>query len=88
MTWYRFRQGGDFVDFNSGEVFSSRLASSGWAPTAQGTLGLDYSLSPRAALTAQASYLWAKGTLGRDFSGFNKIDLSGLWTTVGLSMRF
>ena len=86
--WYRFHQTGDFVDFTTNDVFPATLSSSGWAPAAQAMAGVEYTLSPRIALTAQASYLWANGRLGADFSGFNRIDLSGVSTSVGLAARF
>lgn len=87
-VWYRFRQSGDFVDFNTNEVFPSTLVSSGWAPALRGVAGVDYTLSPRLALTGQAGYLWATGPVSRDFSGFRRIDLSGLSTSIGLAVRF
>lgn len=86
--WYDFRQNGDFVDFQTNEVFSSTLESSGWAPAANVLAGVDLSITPRLALTAQGKYLWAKGRLGGDYSGFDRIDLGGLSTSVGLSVRF
>ena len=88
MIWYRFQQSGDFIDFTDSEVFPARLGSAGWTPAGRGFAGLEYTLSPRLALTGQASYLWAKARLGNDFSNFDRIDLSGLSTTVGLSVTF
>ena len=87
-TWYRFHQSGDFIDFKTNNIFPSTLESSGWAPTARGMAGAEYTISPRLALTGQETYTWAKGGLSNDFSGFNRIDLSGLSTTFGLSVRF
>jgi hypothetical protein len=86
--WYRFQQTGDFIDFTTNDVFPATLSSSGWAPAARALAGAEYTLSPRLALTAQANYLWANGRMGADFSGFNRIDLSGLSTSVGLAARF
>lgn len=88
MVGYEFKQSGDFVDPNTNDVFNSELSSSGWAPEAHGVIGADYTLSPRFALTGEAKYLWAKGSLDNDFSGFDKIDLSGFTTTLGLKVRF
>jgi hypothetical protein len=88
MMWYRFRQNGDFVDFDTNDVFTARLVSSGWTPAASATAGAVYTVSPRLALTGQGSFLWARGRLGGDFSGFNRIDLSGLSATAGLLVRF
>ena len=88
MVGYEFKQSGDFVDPSNNNVFTSNLSSSGWAPEAQGVVGADYSLSPRFALTGEAKYLWAKGRLNDSFSTFDRIDLSGFTTTIGLKARF
>lgn len=85
--WYRFRQVGDFVDFKTLNVFPSKMNSSDWTVVGQGMAGADYSISPTMALTADARYVWAKAGLSRDFGGFNRIDLSGVSATVGLSFR-
>jgi opacity protein-like surface antigen len=84
---YRFKQEGEFVDFKTNAVFPSTFDSKGWAPMLQGMAGADLTLTPLLALTGEARYLWARGELGRDFSGFNKIDLSGVSASVGLSIR-
>ena len=86
--WYRFRQQGDFVDFQTTNVFPDEFESSGWAPLAQASVGADYTLTPHLALNGEAKYNWAKGELGTDFSGFGRIDLSGYTATLGLSVRF
>lgn len=86
--WYRFSQEGDFVDFETLDVFSDELESSGWTGTAHAMAGLDFALTPRLGLTGEARYTYAKATLGDDFEGFDKIDLSGISTTIGLSIRF
>jgi opacity protein-like surface antigen len=84
---YRFHQEGDWVDFNTNNVFPSTFESAEWTPVVQGMAGADFSLTPLIALTTEARYLRAKGTLERDFGGFDKIDLSGVSASVGLSFR-
>ncbi|MEO6525501.1 MAG: hypothetical protein ABIP93_02640, partial [Gemmatimonadaceae bacterium] len=84
---FRFKQEGEFVDFKTNAVFRSVFESKGSAPMLQGMAGADLTLTPSLALTGEARYLWARGDLGRDFSGFNKIDLSGVSASVGLSIR-
>ncbi len=87
--WYRFNQHGDFVDYqNNNSVFTSDLTSSRWTPAAQAMAGIDFTLTPRMALTGEAKYIYAKGTLDQSFTGFNSIDLSGLSTTIGLTFRY
>ena len=84
--WYRFRQSGDFID-GSGNVIPGQSESSGWGPALQGMGGVDVSVTPRIAVTGDARYTWARASLGTDFSGFNKIDLSGVSVALGLTFR-
>ena len=87
MMWYRFRQQGDFVDFKTSNVFASDLDSKDWTQVAQGMAGVDISLTPLMALRAESRYLWAKAPLSRSFAGFDRIDLSGVQATLGLTFR-
>ena len=87
-TWYRFKQFGEFVDYETLDVFRGEFESSGWGATAYGGAGLDVSLTPVAALTVDARYLASRAAVGGDFEGFGDIDLSGLATTVGFTFRF
>ena len=88
MMWYRFRQQGDFVDYKTFNIITSDLNSSGWTGTAQGMGGADISLSPHVALRADVRYVWAKAQLDSPaFSGFDRIDLSGVQGTLGLTYR-
>lgn len=89
--YYRFSQSGDFVDFNTPdlEVFGATIEDNGWAPMAQGTAGLDMSVGPWLAVTAEGRYQWAKARLDpQQFEGYDKIDLSGFTGTVGFRVRF
>jgi hypothetical protein len=86
--WYSFRQDGDFIDFKTNDVFNAVLESKGWTPTAHALIGADVSVHPRVALVTEARYGWSKGTLRQDFTGFDRIDLSGFSTTAGLAVRF
>lgn len=88
-TSYSFSQNGDFIDFNKGNsVFSDSFHSSQWTTTGQVAAGVDWSLNQRFALTTQAQYLWGKGDLQQDYSGFDAIDLSGVGMSAGLTIRF
>lgn len=87
MMYYRFRQYGDFVDFANNNVFYSNFDSHEWTGMLQALGGVDVSLSPTLAIRGDARYLWAKGDFGRDFGGFDRIDLSGVQGTLGLSFR-
>lgn len=88
VEYYKFRQTGDFIDFQSLDVFHSLYVSEGWTSLAHALAGVDYSLNPRFALTTEGKYAWSSAELSRDFSGFQRLDLSGFSATVGLSVRF
>ena len=87
-VWYRFEQEGDFVDFETLDVFNAFLDSEGTTGTAHVFSGVDLSLSPRMVLTGEARYSWASTDMGRDFVDFDGIDLGGFQATLGLSVRF
>jgi hypothetical protein len=88
LMHYAFRQEGDFVDMDTFDVFRTKYSTEGWTPMAQGAVGLDWTLSPRMALTGEAKYMWARGQMGSDFVGFDRIDLSGVSLSLGFSTRF
>jgi hypothetical protein len=85
--WYRFQQQGDFVDYQTLNVFTTSLQSSGWAPAFQGLGGVDVAISPRFGVTADARYVWAKANLSSDFRNFDRIDLSGITGSLGFTFR-
>ncbi|MBA4072072.1 MAG: hypothetical protein C0497_09595 [Gemmatimonas sp.] len=88
LTWYRFKQTGDFVDYRTLDVFGTKLNSAAWSPSAFMAAGADYALGARVGLVGEARYDWASARLSSDFKDFNRIDLSGLAVTVGLAYRF
>src|SRR5262249_29854539 len=63
--WYRFRQTGDFIDFNTTRVFTDTFDSTGWAPTAQAFVGTDITVMPKVAITGELRYQFAKSALGQ-----------------------
>jgi opacity protein-like surface antigen len=84
---YRFEQQGDFVDFNTNAVFNSSFDAQDWAFVQQVMAGAEYNVSPKFGVTFDARYLHGRGTLGAAFNGYDKIDLSGVSGSVGLSLR-
>lgn len=90
---YDLRQSGEFVDVgrcdadNVCEIFRSTLTSEGWTETLHVMGGVDYWLTTRLGLSAEARYQWASAPLGSSFVGFEDIDLSGFLGTVGVSVR-
>lgn len=87
VMWYSFQQSGDFVDMTTMKVYRDNFESDGWGPAAQAMGGVDLNLSPRIAFTADLHYIWSRAKLGPDYVGFDKIDLSGVSTTLGFTFR-
>ena len=85
---YSFTQSGDFVDFQTLNVFSQKLSSDGFTPMGYAHLGADLRLTTRLALTGDLRYSLARATLGQSFEGFDKIDLSGTAATMGITVRY
>ena len=87
LMYYRFRQVGDFVDFQTFKVFPDDFTSKAWTATLHALAGVEFSLGRVVMVTGEARYTWARGPMGRDYVGFNRIDLSGVSVTTGLSIR-
>lgn len=85
MMQYKFRQAGDFIDFSTLNVFQDEFVSEAWTPVAHAAVGLDIALGLITRLNTEARFTWASGKMSTDFVGFNRIDLSGLSVTAGLS---
>ena len=85
--WSRLHQVGDFVDFADSTVHSDDFASKSWTFTAHAFAGIEMNLGPRTFVTSEARYTWARAALGSDFSGFGRMDLTGLSVTAGFGMR-
>ncbi len=88
VVWYEFHQNGDFVDFETLAVFTDEFQSRGVGPAAQGLAGMEVSVTSRFSLMLEGRYTLAQAKLGRDFTGFDPIDLSGGQATAGMSARF
>ena len=87
-VWYDFLQEGDFIDFETLEIFGDVLEASGRANTAQLFAGFQYSLGKYGVLTGEGRYRFGATEIGGDFVGFDDLDLSGLQLSVGLGFRF
>jgi hypothetical protein len=85
---YGFDQAGDFVDNSTLAIFTDAFHSSGWVPMAQALAGVEWSTGPNWAIRAEGRYLTASAAPGGDFSGFHRIDLSGVTSSLGLIVRF
>jgi opacity protein-like surface antigen len=88
ILWYRFGQWGDFVDFETSDIFTANLESSGWTATGYVGGGVDVNIARHIYLTLDLRYSWAKPELNRDYVGFDPLDLSGIRATAGLQWHF
>jgi hypothetical protein len=87
-VFYRFERDGDFVDFETLDIYTDRFVSEGSTPTIHVYGGADWSLSPTVFLTAEGRYAWGRADMGYDFVGFDPMDLSGFQVATGISIRF
>lgn len=90
ILWYQLRQSGDFVDVLAARmpIFTDVFQSTDWTPAAHVFGGVDIRLTRRLFATFDARYLWAVGEMGRQFTGFDKLDLAGLRTSAGVTLVF
>ena len=92
-VWYSFEQYGEFVDYETLDIFREDFRSEERAPTVHFFTGMDINISKRLLLTGEARYGFAKGpfqvqdTGYSDFVGFPKLDLSGLKVSLGVGWR-
>lgn len=87
-VYYDFKQNGEFVDFETFEIFQDTFRSKGDAGVFHVLAGAEYSLSPAFYITGEGRYSWAEADMDKDFVGFDPIDLSGFQATIGLAVRF
>ena len=89
FMFYKFRQAGSFKDDNSVDIFDTTLETTGRSALTYGAVGADFSLRPTLALTTEARYDASHSRPpGSAFNGFNRIDLSGVTATIGLTFRY
>ena len=88
IVWYRFEQFGDFVDFETLDIFADNFQSDGTAPTVHLMAGMDISATSNLLITVEGRYGWASGALDEDFVGFDDLDLAGFQATAGIGFRF
>lgn len=89
--FYELTQSGDFVDALAPPpqpIFSDVFQSSGWTPSAHAFTGVDIRFWRRWYMTVDGRYLWAAARLGRDFQGFDPIDLAGFRLSAGVNVLF
>ena len=85
---YRFEQRGDFVDFQTLDIFTDKLRSVETAATVHFFAGIDVGVNQYMMFTGEARYGFAKAPLDlRSFDGYSDLDLAGLQISGGISFR-
>ena len=85
---YRFMQYGEFVDYETYDIFEDVLLSEGRAPTIHLIGGMDFSVNRHFLLVGEARYAFGSAPLDRDFVGYPDLDLAGFQVTGGITLRF
>ncbi len=85
---YRFEQYGEFVDYETYDIFSDNFRSDGRAPTVHLLSGLEFGVTRNVLVNAEARYGFASAELDSDFVGFPDLDLAGFQVTGGISLRW
>lgn len=85
---YRFEQWGDFVDYETLDIFNDRFLSTEGGPTVHLIGGMDMQVNSRMMFTGEARYSFARAPLEADFVGFPDLDLAGFQITGGIGFRF
>lgn len=88
IMWYRLEQEGDFVDFETLDIFTDYFEDSGETFTANAFAGGDIWVLPRVGLNVEGRYNWAKADLKSDYADFGQIDLKGWQLTAGVTFRY
>ena len=85
---YDLRQYGDFVDFETLDIFTDDFHSDGAALLARASAGVNISLGHQFLFTLEGRYGWSNADLSGDFVGFDPIDLDGAQLVGGIAVRF
>lgn len=88
MMWYDFMQKGDFVDFQTLSIYGDELHTDGSGASVYASGGVDVSIGKQFYITGEARYNLASGGMRDSYSLFDRIDLSGLQLTTGVSLRW
>ena len=81
-------QAGDFVDQETLDIFTDTFEDRGYSELLQVFGGTDVWLTSRFGLSLEAKYMWGDASLEQDFRDYGNVDLRGLTTSIGATVRF
>ena len=89
FSWYEFEQRGDFVDYQTLDIFEGQFRAEGRGFTGQALAGLDVTITPHFLVRGEYRYIWGAGDMeSADFVDFDdSVDLSGSQVMLGFAVR-
>ncbi len=88
LAVYEFSQKGDFIDFQTSEVFGADLKSRGHGALGKVFAGMDFYFGSGWGLTTTWQYAWLTSPMNGDFQQFQPLDLGGLGGQFGVRFLF
>lgn len=88
LYWWEYREHGDFVIMNTGEIISESYQGDSVAGGIYLCAGLDIPINPNLGFFVEGRWQKVTDTMNKDFEDFGKIDLGGTTIEGGLSFRF
>jgi hypothetical protein len=88
MTWYRLEQQGEFVELPDYDIFYHEYRSAANALTLHAVAGADHWFTPRIGLNLEGRYTHGSAPTEGAYRSYDRLDLSGLQASVGLSFRW
>lgn len=85
---YSWQQKGDFVDYDTLDIYYDDVVSEGEAFLARAQAGVNVSLGKQFILTLEGRYNWSNTPMEGGWVGFENIDLDGLQAIGGIAIRW
>ena len=85
---WHYEQSGDFIDFNTMDIYEGLADQDAVALGFHVKWGLSLRISRGLGLIVEAKVHWAKGELGQYFEGFEPFDLGALSLLAGFQFHF
>jgi hypothetical protein len=79
---------GEFVDYETWDIFYDRYRSSGLAPAVYVAAGAELRIGRQFGVVGEVRREWSEHELGPAFDGFEPLDLTGSRVTLGMQWRF
>jgi hypothetical protein len=89
VYYWKYKQWGDFINFDDNSVDQDKYAeSSAYTPGFNAKGGFVFRFSRFFGVSAEARYQFVKGSLSSFFEGFEKLDMSGFTSIIGINFYF